>query len=109
MTLNVPRLKGLSFEAAIIERCRRREISVEEALIEMYLAGVCVRRVEDISEALQGSKVSAATISDLNKKAYVHIKAQSIRNSFKSINSPLEIPNIIPPKFWRNLLLVKAV
>ena len=26
--------------------------SVEEALIEMYLAGVSVRRVEDITEAL---------------------------------------------------------
>ena len=30
--------------------------SVEEALIEMYLAGVSVRRVEDISEALWGDK-----------------------------------------------------
>ena len=48
--------------------------SVEEALIEMYLAGVSVRRVEDITEALWGSKVSPATISDLNKKAYVHIE-----------------------------------
>ena len=43
----MPRLKGVSFETAIIERYRRRESSVEEALIEMYLAGVSVRRVED--------------------------------------------------------------
>ncbi len=49
--------------------------SVEEALIEMYLAGVSVRRVEDITEALWGSKVSPATISELNKKSYVHIEA----------------------------------
>ena len=48
--------------------------SVEEALVEMYLAGVSVRRVEDITEALWGSKVSPATISELNKKAYVHIE-----------------------------------
>ena len=48
--------------------------SVEETLIEMYLAGVSVRRVEDITEALWGSKVSPATISELNKKAYVHIE-----------------------------------
>ena len=48
--------------------------SVEEALIEMYLAGVSVRRVEDITEALWGGKVSPATISELNKKAYVHIE-----------------------------------
>ena len=30
--------------------------SVEEALIEMYLTGVSVRRVEDITEAPWGSK-----------------------------------------------------
>ena len=75
VTLHVPRLKGVSFETAIIERYRRRESSVEEALIEMYLAGVSVRRVEDITEALWGSKVSPATISELNKKAYVHKRA----------------------------------
>jgi len=72
--LKMPKLKGVSFETAIIERYRRRESSVEEALIEMYLAGVSVRRVEDITEALWGSKVSPATISELNKKAYVHIE-----------------------------------
>lgn len=74
VVLNMPKLKGVTFETAIIERYRRRESSVEEALIEMYLAGVSVRRVEDISEALWGSKVSASTISELNKKAYVHIE-----------------------------------
>ena len=68
VTLHMPRLKGVSFETAIIERYRRRESSVEEALIEMYLAGVSVRRVEDITEALWGSKVSPATISELNKR-----------------------------------------
>ena len=74
VTLKVPKLKGISFETAIIERYRRRESSVEEALIEMYLAGVSVRRAEDITEALWGSKVSPSTISELNKKAYVHIE-----------------------------------
>ena len=47
---------------------------MEEALIEMYLTGVSARRVEDITEALWGSKVSPATISELNKKEYVHIE-----------------------------------
>ncbi len=74
VTLHMPRLKGISFETAIIERYRRRESSVEEALIEMYLAGVSVRRVEDITEILWGGKVSPSTISELNKKAYVHIE-----------------------------------
>ena len=74
VSLKVPKLKGIPFETAIIERYRRRESSVEEALIEMYLAGVSVRRVEDITEALWGSKVSPGTISNLNKKAYAHIE-----------------------------------
>lgn len=74
VTLKMPKLKGIAFETSIIERYRRRETSVEEALIEMYLAGVSVRRVEDITEALWGSRVSSGTISNLNKKAYENIE-----------------------------------
>ncbi len=74
VNLRMPKLKGVAFETAIIERYRRRETSVEEALIEMYLAGVSVRRVEDITEALWGTKVSPGTISNLNKKAYENIE-----------------------------------
>ena len=74
VTLHMPRLKRMTFETAIIERYQRRETSVEEALIEMYLAGVSVRRVEDITEALWGTKVSPGTISNLNKKAYENIE-----------------------------------
>lgn len=51
ITLRVPKLKGVQLETAIIERYSRRECSVEEALIEMYLAGVSVHRVEDITKA----------------------------------------------------------
>ena len=70
----MPKLKGIQFETAIIERYKRRECSVEEALIEMYLAGVSVRRVEDITELLWGIKVSSGIISNLNQKAYKHIE-----------------------------------
>jgi transposase-like protein len=68
--LKVPKLRTLTFETAIIERYRRRESSVEEALIEMYPAGVSVRRVEDITEALWGTRVSASTVSRLNARIY---------------------------------------
>lgn len=44
-------------------------------MISAFLMWVSVRRVEDITEALCGSKESLATISELNKKAYVHIEA----------------------------------
>lgn len=73
--LRVPKLRRLPFETAIIERYKRREASVEEALVEMYLAGVSVRRVEDITEALWGTRVSSGTVSRLNQRIYRHIEA----------------------------------
>ena len=73
--LKVPKLRSVPFETAIIERYRRRESSVEEALMEMYLAGVSVRRVEDITEALWGTRVSPGTVSNLNQKIYKKIDA----------------------------------
>ena len=74
VNLKVPKLRRQTFETAIIERYRRREASIEEALIEMYLAGISVRRVEDITEALWGTRVSSGTVSKLNQKVYQHIE-----------------------------------
>ena len=73
--LKMPKLRTLTFETAIIQRYQKREISVEEALVEMYLAGVSVRRVEDITQALWGTRVSAGTVSRLNQKVYTQIDA----------------------------------
>ena len=39
--LKIPKLKGIPFETAIIERYRRRECSVEEALIEINVSRRC--------------------------------------------------------------------
>ena len=70
----MPKLRQQTLETAIIERYRRRESSVEEALIEMYLSGVSVRRLEDITQALWGTRVSPGTVSNLNKKIYARIE-----------------------------------
>jgi hypothetical protein len=70
----VPKLRRQTFETAIIECYRRRESSVEEALIELYLAVISVRRVEDITEALWGTRVSPSTVSNLNQN-YAKIEA----------------------------------
>ncbi len=75
MTLRIPKLRSLAFETATIERYPRREISVEQALVEMDLAGVSVRRVADITEALWGTRVSSGTVSRLNQKIDRHIEA----------------------------------
>ena len=70
VTLKMPKFKGMRFAAAVIERHKRRETSVEEAIIEMYLAGVSTRRIEDVSEILWGASVSGGTVSNLNGKAF---------------------------------------
>ena len=75
VNLQLPRLQTLPLETQIIERYKRRESSVAEALVEMYLAGVSVRRVEDITEALWGSRVSASVVSELNQTVYGQIEA----------------------------------
>ena len=74
VTIHMPKLKGARFTTAIIERYRRRESSVEEAMMEMYLAGVSTRRIEDVSEILWGSSVSAATVSNLNERAFASVE-----------------------------------
>ena len=74
VSLKVPKLRKVPFETAIIDRYRRKEASVEEALVEMYLAGVSVRRVEDITEALWGTRVSSSTVSELNQRIYGRIE-----------------------------------
>lgn len=73
MTLRVPKLKGAVFESAVIERYRRREQSVEEALIDMYLAGVSTRQVDDISRLLWGERMPSQTLSDKLKRVYDEI------------------------------------
>ena len=75
VTLKVPKLRRLPFETAIIECYRRREASVEDALVELYLAGVSVRRVEDTTAALWGTRVSSGTVSRLNQRIYAQIEA----------------------------------
>ena len=82
VAIRMPELKGMRFTTAIIERYRRGETSVEEAMIEMYLAGVSTRRIEDVSEMLWGPGVSAATVSNLNEKAFEAVEERR--------NGPLE-------------------
>ena len=79
VAIRMPKLKGMRFTTAIIERCRRRETSVEEAMMEMRLAGASTRRIEDASEILRGSSASAATVPNLNERAFEAVEARRSR------------------------------
>jgi putative transposase len=110
--LKVPKLRRQTFEMAIIERYRRRESSVEEALIEMYLAEVSVRRVEDITEALWGMRVSPATVSDRNKKIYGAIEGWRNR-PIEAEHPYVFLDGIVLKRSWagevRNVSLLVAI
>ena len=110
--VKVPKLRQQTFETAVIERYRRRDISIEEAIVQMYLAGVSVRRVEDITEALWGTRVSSGTVSKLNQKVYKHIerwRIQSIEGSYAYIY----LDGIVLKRSWggevKNVSLLAAI
>ena len=111
VNLKVPKQRRQTFETAIIERYRRRESSAEEALIEMYLAGISVRRVED-TEALWGTRVSPSTVSNLNKKIYAKIEAWRNRR-IEGEHPYLYLDGIVMKRIWagevRNVSLLKIV
>jgi len=111
VTLKVPKLRTIPFESAIIDRYKRRECSVEEALIEMYLAGVSVRRVEDITEALWGTRASAGLISKLNKQVYEKIEAWRNRK-IEGRHAYVYLDGIILKRTWadevRNVSILVA-
>jgi hypothetical protein len=85
--------------------------SVEEALVEMYLAGISVRRVEDITEALWGTRVSPSTVSNLNKKIYAQIEAWRNRR-IEGEHPYLYLDGIVMKRSWagevRNVSLLVA-
>ena len=110
--VKMPKLRKQTFETAIIERYKRRETSIEEALMEMYLAGVSVRRVEDITEALWGTRVSSGTVSKLNKKVYKHIEAWRNR-PIEGENPYVYLDGIVLKRSWagevRNVSVLVAI
>lgn len=59
----------------MIERYRRRESSVEEALMEMCLPGVSTRNIEDVTRILWDEGLSAGTASNPDQEASKKVDA----------------------------------
>ena len=78
----------------------------------MYLAGVSVRRVEDITEALWGTRVSPSTVSDLNKKIYATIETWRNR-PIEGEHPYVYLDGIVMKRSWagevRNVSLLVAI
>ena len=111
VAIRMPKLKGMRFTTAIIERYRRREASVEEAMMEMHPAGASTRRIEDVSEVLRGSSVSAATVPNLNERAFGAVEARRSRPLERAYPTSTwtestssaagEAPARTRPRWWR--------
>jgi transposase-like protein len=86
VNLKVPKLRRQTFETAIIERYRRRESSVEEALIEMYLAGISVESIRRRPHADHSDR--SQRLSSVG--SFLCILMSSIRLSIpKSVNAKI--------------------
>ena len=90
VTLKMPKLRGTRFATAVIGRRKRRGTSVEEAIIEMYLAGVSTRRIEGVSEILWGVGGKAAgmvgSIAEVLPEArYQRCTARFYRNALAKV------------------------
>ena len=71
LELGIPELKGAVFESVVIERYRRREQSAEESLIDMCLAGVSTRQVDDTGQLLWGDRMPSP---DIERQAQARVR-----------------------------------
>jgi len=102
------RSRTVPMEAAIIERRRRQQNSVEETMLEICHADVSVSQAERITNALWGARVSPATVRELNRRIgerieawrhrpiggrhiYVFLSAVELRSSGPGLSRPVDV------------------
>jgi transposase-like protein len=61
--LEVPRDREGEFVTEVFERYKRMTGDVEEAVLEMYLSGISVRKIAGVTEALSKVKVGKDAVS----------------------------------------------
>lgn len=66
--LEVPRDREGEFVTEVFERYKRMTGDVEEAVLEMYLCGISVRKIAGVTEALSRVKVGKDTVSRIARR-----------------------------------------
>src|SRR3981081_4702905 len=88
VNLKVPKLRRQTFETAIIERYRRRESSVEEALIEH---GVEPQQLADLVADFEENGADAIRrVRETDPTAYVRIIASLLPKQAEKVPNPFE-------------------
>lgn len=75
LQLEVPRSRQGTYQTQILPRYQRRLGEVDQALRDLFLAGVSTRRVGEIARELFGEPVSATTVSNLCKALDEQVRA----------------------------------
>ena len=66
--LEVPRDREGEFVTEVFERYKRMTGDVEEAVLEMYLSGISVRKIAGVTEALSRVKVGKDAVSRITRR-----------------------------------------
>lgn len=77
--VRVPRSRNNLYEPTVFEAYQRRTAVVDQAICDLFTAGVSTRRVGEILELICGSGVSAATVSAVCKALDEHVRAYQQR------------------------------
>lgn len=85
--LEVPRVRGGGLHRRLLPRYRRRAPDVDKTVLDMFLAGVSTRRVEEVLRPLMGERaLSAATVSEISRQLDSPVKlfhGRSITDDYK--------------------------
>jgi transposase-like protein len=73
--LEVPRDHEGEFVTEVFDRYKRITGSVEEAVLEMYLSGVCTRKIVGITDALSKVKIGKDVVSRIARRLEEEQKA----------------------------------
>ena len=73
--IQVPRLRGSSFNTKVFKRYRRYQDLVEDLIEGIFLAGVSTRRVGEAISKLIDTKVSHGTVSNITKRLDAKVQA----------------------------------
>ena len=82
--LPVPRTRG-GYQTQVFERYHRRRNALDQAIGEMFIAGVSQARVGDVVETLTGTKPSASTVSRVFhtlEAEYTHWKSRRLAQRY---------------------------
>lgn len=94
--LKMPKLKGMRFATAVIERYRRREASVEEAMIEAIHA----------QESLDASMGKAAAVAAVLEEMRLKEAAECVRDG---VAETLTYYTRFPMRHWRRIRTNNAI